>query len=76
MTVENMMVLQNCTDIKKEVRDELVETYPVSHDASQAMNIKVEEFSDIEEEEDPVPITFPEIKVEPEVSCTYLYVYC
>jgi hypothetical protein len=30
------------------------ETYPASHDANQAMNIKVEEVSDAEEEEDPV----------------------
>jgi hypothetical protein len=33
------------------------------------MNVKAEEVSDAEEEEDPVPITFPEIKAEPEVSC-------
>jgi hypothetical protein len=45
------------------------ETYPASHDANQAMNIKVKEGSDAEEEDDPVPITFPEIKAEPEVSC-------
>jgi hypothetical protein len=45
------------------------ETYPASHDANQAMNIKVEAVSNAEEENDPVPITFPEIKAEPEVSC-------
>ncbi|PNF36589.1 hypothetical protein B7P43_G14993 [Cryptotermes secundus] len=33
------------------------------------MNVKAEAVSDAEEEEDPVPITFPEIKAEPEVSC-------
>jgi hypothetical protein len=46
--------------------------YPASHDASQAMNIKAEEVSDVEVEEVPVAITFPEIKAEPEVSsmCT------
>jgi hypothetical protein len=32
------------------------------------MNVKVKSVSDAEEEEDPVPITFPEIKAEPEVS--------
>jgi hypothetical protein len=32
------------------------------------MNIKVKAASDAEEEEDPVPITFPEIKADPEVS--------
>jgi hypothetical protein len=45
------------------------ETYPPSHDAKQAMNIKVKEGSGAEEEDGPVPITFPEIKAEPEVSC-------
>jgi hypothetical protein len=40
------------------------------------MNIKAEEVSDIEVEEDPVPITFPKIKAEPEVSCMSLYVHC
>jgi hypothetical protein len=36
------------------------------------MNIKVKAVSDAEEEVDPVPITFPEIKAEPEGSsvCT------
>jgi hypothetical protein len=63
------------------------ETYPTSHDAAEAVNVKAEAVSvnvkaeavsvnvkaeavsDAEEEEDPVPITFPEIKAEPEVSC-------
>jgi hypothetical protein len=45
------------------------ETYPASYDADQAMNMKVKEGSDVEVEDDPVPISFPQIKVEPEVSC-------
>jgi hypothetical protein len=45
------------------------ETYPASHDENQAMNVKAEEVSDVEVAEDPVPITFPEIKAESEVSC-------
>jgi hypothetical protein len=45
------------------------EAYSAYHDAKQAMNIKEEELSDIEVEEGPVPITFPEIKAKPEVSC-------
>jgi hypothetical protein len=45
------------------------ETYPASHDTNQAVNIKPEEMSDVEVEEDPVPITFPEIKAVSEVSC-------
>jgi hypothetical protein len=52
------------------------ETYPTSHDANQAMNIKAEEISDAEEEEDPVQIAVQEIKVEPQVSSMFLYVHC
>jgi hypothetical protein len=42
-----------------------------SHDGHQAVSIKIEEFSDVEDE-DPVPMTFVEIKVEHEVSCMSL----
>jgi hypothetical protein len=45
------------------------ETYSTSHDANRAMNINTEEVSDAEEQEDPLALTFPEIKAEPEVSC-------
>ncbi|XP_033608710.1 uncharacterized protein LOC117282583 isoform X2 [Cryptotermes secundus] len=45
------------------------ETYPTSHDADQAMKVKAKADSDAEEEGDPVAITFPEVKAEPEVSC-------
>jgi hypothetical protein len=38
--------------------------------------IKVEEVSDAEEEEGPVPISFPKIKTEPEVRFMSLYVHC
>jgi hypothetical protein len=37
--------------------------------SDQAMNVKTEEASDAEEDEDPVQITFSEIIAEPEVSC-------
>jgi hypothetical protein len=41
------------------------------------VNIKAEEVSDTEEEEeDPMPITFLELKAEPEVSCMSLYAHC
>jgi hypothetical protein len=40
------------------------------------MNIKAEEVSDADEKEDPVQITFPKRKAEPEVSCMSLYVLC
>jgi hypothetical protein len=46
-----------------------LQSYPTPHDANQAMNIKAEAVSDAEEEEGPLPMTFIEIKAEPEVSC-------
>ena len=63
------MVLQNCTNSENALVGPYGETYPTPHDANQAMNVKAEAVSDAEEEEDPVPITFPEMKAEPEVSC-------
>jgi hypothetical protein len=59
-----------------EVQDPCDETNPASRDASQAINIKVEEVSDAEEDAGPVAITFPKIKAEPEVRCMSLYVHC
>jgi hypothetical protein len=70
------MVLQNETNSEMEVLDPCDETRPTSRDASHGINIKVEEVSDAEEEEDPVPISFRKIKAEPEVRCMSLYVYC
>jgi hypothetical protein len=40
-----------------------------SHDAYQAISIKVEVPSDAKAEEDPLAITYPGINAEPEVSC-------
>jgi hypothetical protein len=60
-----LVVLQN-----PNVRGLCTEMCPASsHDAYQDIGIKAEVLSDVEEEEDPVPITFPEVKAEPEVSC-------
>ncbi|XP_023715175.1 gastrula zinc finger protein XlCGF52.1 isoform X4 [Cryptotermes secundus] len=42
------------------------ETYPACCNGSQDMNIKTEEDSDAEKKADPLPITFPEVKGEPE----------
>jgi hypothetical protein len=73
MIDKDVVVLQNCTNSVMEVQDPCGETNTTSADASQAINIKVEKVSDAEEEGGPVPITFPEIKVEPEVSaCLYM----
>lgn len=67
------MVLQNCMDLERDVPGSCRETCPTScHDANQVMNIKVEQISDVEEEED--PLKFPRIKTEHVVSFTYAYV--
>jgi hypothetical protein len=73
-----MVVLQNCMDLQKPVPGPCSETYPASPcDANQAMNIKVEEVSGIEaEEEDPVPTTFVGIKAEHKVSCMSMCPLC
>jgi hypothetical protein len=65
MIAKDMMVLQNFDKM-----------HPASHDAHRAMNIKAEEVSDAEEEEDPMPIELLEMKAEPEVSRMFLYVHC
>jgi hypothetical protein len=67
MIDKDVMVLQNCTNSAMELRDPCGEPNPASRDASQVINIKVEEVSDAEEDEGPVPISFPKIKAESEV---------
>jgi hypothetical protein len=76
MIDKNVMVLQNHTNTVTEELDPCGESDPTSGDASQAINIKVEEVSDAEEEVGPVPITFPKIKTEPEVRWMCLYAHC
>jgi hypothetical protein len=44
----------------------------LSEDGDHSVNIKVEEFSDVEDRKDPVPVTVVGIKVEHEVSCMSL----
>jgi hypothetical protein len=73
---KDTIVLQSYTNSEKVLVGPYGETYPACHDGNQAMNIKAEEGSDAEDEVDPVPITFPEVKAGPEVSCTSLYVHC
>jgi hypothetical protein len=71
MTDNCILVLQDCVDLDRCVPGPCSEIYQTSsHDADQALNIKVEKFSDIQDEEDPVPKPFPAIKPEVEVSCT------
>jgi hypothetical protein len=64
-----MIFLQNSTKSENILVGPYGETYPAYHDGNQAMDVKAEYFSDAEEEEVPVAITFPEIKAESEVSC-------
>jgi hypothetical protein len=66
MIDKGMMVLQNQTNSEMEVLEPSDQTHPTSRDASQAINIKVEEVSDAEEEAGPVPISFRKIKAETE----------
>jgi hypothetical protein len=73
MTDDGMMVLQKCLDIKKYLPGSHSEgCASSSHSGAQAGNIKVEEFSDIEDRKDPVPMTVVGIKAEHEVSCMSL----
>jgi hypothetical protein len=64
-----LFVLQNPADFDK-VRGLRSEVRPAtSHDTYPAVSIKDEVFSDAEEEEYCVPLTFVGIKAKPEVSC-------
>jgi hypothetical protein len=65
-----MVILQNCLYSQKDVAGPHNEACAApSHDRHQEVNIKVEEFSDMEDGDDPAPMTFMEIKFEHEVSC-------
>jgi hypothetical protein len=75
MIDKDMMLLQDHTNSAMEVPGPCGERNPISGDASQAIKIKVQ-VSDAEEEVGPVPISFPKLKAEPEVSCMSPYVRC
>jgi hypothetical protein len=63
-----MVALQNCMDLERNIPVSWRQTFPVfSHDANKFINIKVEAVSDVEVEEDPLLITFPQIKAEEHV---------
>jgi hypothetical protein len=65
-----MMIFQDSLDSQKDVPGSHSEAcVSPSHLGNQAVSIKVEEFSHVQDEEDPVPMAVVEIKVEPEVSC-------
>jgi hypothetical protein len=74
MTDKGLLVLQDCAHSQEDVPGSCTETCPTSsRDANQAINVKVEEVSDVEEEENPVPISFPGIKPEQAVSSLFSF---
>jgi ferredoxin len=57
-------------DLEKDVPGLCSETCPASsHEGNGGIRIKTEAVSDMEQEEDPVPMLLPGIKAECEVSC-------
>jgi hypothetical protein len=65
-----MFMLQDCT-LSEKGPGLCIETHPAfPHDEIHTINIKVEEISDVELEEDPLPISFPGLEAEHAVSCT------
>jgi hypothetical protein len=70
MTDKGMLILQDCTHSQEHVLGSYIDTHPPSsHNEFHTINIKVEEISDVELEEDPLPISFPGIEAEHAVSC-------
>jgi hypothetical protein len=70
MIVTALFILQDVADLEK-VQTLCGEIYTASSldVCHHAITIKTEEFSDAEIVEEPLPISFPGIKDEPEVSC-------
>jgi hypothetical protein len=56
-------------DLQKDMHCSPSETCPTSHDAYQATSMKVEDVSDTEQEEAPLPLRYSGIKMEHVVSC-------
>lgn len=69
MNDKGMLVLQACVDSQKYIPGSSLETRPAYYDADHSINMKVEEVSDVEEEEDPLQISFPGTEAEHAVSC-------
>jgi hypothetical protein len=65
-----MVVLQSHMDLLEAVTSSCSETCLTScHDRSEIIKVKVENVTDIKEEDDPVQMTFPKTKTKCEVSC-------
>jgi hypothetical protein len=63
------MALQNCMDLKKDIPGVCSETCPASsQEGSGGIGIKTEVVSDMEEEDDPVPVSILGMKADCEVS--------
>jgi hypothetical protein len=70
MINEDILILQNTMGFSQAGPDSYSETcLTSSRDGSQFVSIKVEEVTDMQEEEDPLLITFPVTKAELWVSC-------
>jgi hypothetical protein len=67
VTDKDMVVLQDSLDSQKDVPGSHSEACASAPLDVQAVNIKVEEASDVEDE-DPGPMTFMEVKLEDQVS--------
>jgi hypothetical protein len=71
MIVEDLLFLQTCMDFLKVAPGSHSDTCVTSHGGYQLNDIKVEYITDIQQEEDPLLITYPVIKSELEVSCVF-----
>jgi hypothetical protein len=71
-TLKVTVVLQNCCNLLKVVAGSCSE---IHHAGGQDVNIKVKEFTQVDDEMSPVPITFPIIKAEHEVSCVCVLLF-
>jgi hypothetical protein len=66
---KGIVLLQNCMNLQRDMEGSYSETCPTSRDAYQATSVKVEDVSDTEQEEAPLPLKYSGIKMEHVVSC-------
>jgi hypothetical protein len=76
--IRGTIVLQNCANLLKVVPESCSETCVTSsHFGNQVIDIKVEDVTDMQEEENSLLLKFPAIKAEHEVSSMSLFtVHC
>jgi hypothetical protein len=74
MTDKGMLVLQDSAHSQEDVPGSCTETCPTSsHDGNQTINIKVEDVSDLKDEDNSVPISIPGLKPECVVSSFFCF---